>query len=102
MDTLVFGYVLTATGSHWGLSPVRVRPCWANEKTLATFNLLRFYLLKAPVSHTLILMFSKNTSSGLSSDKLVKLSIFRNRYKRDCRCKFNTLAACETLPFWLS
>ena len=31
-DTLAFGYVLTANGSHSGLSPVRVRPCWANKK----------------------------------------------------------------------
>lgn len=30
MNTLAFGYVLTATRSHSGLSPVRVRPCWAN------------------------------------------------------------------------
>ena len=32
MDTLVLGYVFTAIRSHSGLSPVRVRPCWANEK----------------------------------------------------------------------
>ncbi|PTL22945.1 hypothetical protein DA802_10995 [Shouchella clausii] len=31
MDTLAFGYVLTATRSYSGLSPVRVRPCWANQ-----------------------------------------------------------------------
>ena len=31
-DTLAFSYVLTANGSHSGLSPVRVRPCWANKK----------------------------------------------------------------------
>src|SRR5699024_6036472 len=32
MDTLAFGYVLTATRSHSGLSPIRVRPCWANKR----------------------------------------------------------------------
>src|SRR5699024_9517082 len=32
MDTLAFGYVLTATRSHLGLSPVRVHPCRANKK----------------------------------------------------------------------
>src|SRR5699024_12333722 len=30
MDTLAVGYVLTATRSHLGLAPIRVRPCWAN------------------------------------------------------------------------
>lgn len=32
VGTLAFGYVFTATRSHSGLSPVRVRPCWANKK----------------------------------------------------------------------
>ena len=32
MDTLAVGYVLTATRSHLGLAPIRVRPCWANKK----------------------------------------------------------------------
>src|SRR5699024_9061587 len=31
MDTLAFSYMLTATWSHSGLAPVRVRPCWANK-----------------------------------------------------------------------
>jgi len=33
VDALAFSYVFTTTGSHAGLSPVRVRPCWANQKT---------------------------------------------------------------------
>ena len=33
MDTLAVGYVLTATRSHSGLAPVRVRPCWANKNS---------------------------------------------------------------------
>ncbi len=35
-DTLAFSYVLTANGSHSGLSPVRVRPCWANKRGALT------------------------------------------------------------------
>src|SRR5699024_8260336 len=34
MDTLAVGYVLTATRSHLGLAPLRVRPSWANKKAL--------------------------------------------------------------------
>jgi len=30
MDTLAFGYVLGTTNLHSGLSPVRLRPCWAH------------------------------------------------------------------------
>src|SRR5699024_9997893 len=33
VNTLAFSYMLTATWSHSGLSPFRVRPCWANKKT---------------------------------------------------------------------
>src|SRR5699024_9049626 len=36
MDTLAIGYALTATRSRSGLTPVRVRPCWANKKTSPT------------------------------------------------------------------
>ncbi len=32
VDTLAFSCVLTATRSYLGLSPIRVRPCWANKK----------------------------------------------------------------------
>src|SRR5699024_3451721 len=34
MDTLAIDYALTATRSRSGLTPVRVRPCWANKKPL--------------------------------------------------------------------
>src|SRR5699024_6197605 len=48
MDTLVFGYMLTATRSHSGLSPIRVRPCWANKKAhffIKSVRLLQFSIL---------------------------------------------------------
>src|SRR5699024_5598763 len=38
MDTLAIGYALTATRSRSGLTPVRVRPCWANKKTCFTLD----------------------------------------------------------------
>ncbi len=44
---------------------------------------LSLSFFKVPVNHTLILIFNKKTSSGLSRDKLVRLSIFRNRYSKD-------------------
>src|SRR5690625_1261220 len=47
VDTLAFSYVLTATWSHSGLSPVRVRPCWANQKNLQE-------TLQAIFSHTIL------------------------------------------------
>src|SRR5699024_2821653 len=43
MDTLAFSYMLTATWSHSGLSPFRVRPCWANKKPL-----LQFFEVRVP------------------------------------------------------
>ncbi len=33
MDTLVFGYALPTIRARSGLAPVRVRPCWANQKS---------------------------------------------------------------------
>ena len=47
-DTLAFSYVLTANGSHSGLSPVRVRPCWANKKnkTLVSITKVLFEFIK--------------------------------------------------------
>src|SRR5699024_3704932 len=44
MDTLAFGYVLTATRSHSRLSPIRVRPCWANKKRTSLFWLVPHFL----------------------------------------------------------
>src|SRR5690606_26749298 len=52
MNTLAFGYVLTATRSHSGLSPVRVRPCWANIKSgtryICPTNCIVLYILYIP------------------------------------------------------
>jgi hypothetical protein len=31
-DTLALGYVLGTINPHLGLSPVRLRPCWAHHK----------------------------------------------------------------------
>src|SRR5699024_6162637 len=49
MDTLAVGYVLTTTRSHSGLAPVRVRPCWANQKTtqpyVVWFFSIPYYLI---------------------------------------------------------
>src|SRR5699024_7319609 len=46
MDTLTVGYVLTATWLHSGLSPVRVRPCWANKRSIfATLGQRCFYFI---------------------------------------------------------
>ncbi|MBR4839653.1 MAG: hypothetical protein IK005_04155, partial [Paludibacteraceae bacterium] len=32
MDTLAFGCSLPTVRAAWGLTPVRVRSCWANKK----------------------------------------------------------------------
>ncbi|MBO4804435.1 MAG: hypothetical protein J5554_00165, partial [Paludibacteraceae bacterium] len=32
MDTLAFGCSLPTVRAAWGLTPVRVRSCWANNK----------------------------------------------------------------------
>src|SRR5699024_2012961 len=39
VNTLAFSYMLTATWSHSGLSPFRVRPCWANKMTVVSFGI---------------------------------------------------------------
>src|SRR5699024_9393514 len=44
MDTLAVGYVLTTTRAHSGLAPVRVRPCWANQKSLYTKSCISLLL----------------------------------------------------------
>ena len=65
-DTLAFSYVLTANGSHSGLSPVRVRPCWANKKSPSdkskgrmtrgsTFSSFSFLQKKTSFSHQVTL-----------------------------------------------
>jgi len=33
VDTLALGYVLGTINPHSGLSPIRLRPCWAHNKT---------------------------------------------------------------------
>ena len=38
-DTLVFGCNLPTIWAVWGLSPVRVRSCWANQKRRQPFGL---------------------------------------------------------------
>ncbi|MBP3888601.1 MAG: hypothetical protein J6F30_13320, partial [Cellulosilyticum sp.] len=47
MDTLALNYVLGTINPHSGLSPVRLRPCWAHAKnrlaTQAGSYLLVFY-----------------------------------------------------------
>ncbi|WP_179398546.1 hypothetical protein [Macellibacteroides fermentans] len=32
MNTLVVGWTLPAVRARWGLTPVRIRSCWANNK----------------------------------------------------------------------
>ena len=49
-DTLAFSYVLTANGSHSGLSPVRVRPCWANKKTISLNEIVLFITYFTPMT----------------------------------------------------
>ena len=41
-DTLVFGCNLPTIWAVWGLSPVRVRSCWANRKSRKIFRLSGF------------------------------------------------------------
>ncbi|MGD9771762.1 MAG: hypothetical protein AB7V54_08340, partial [Parabacteroides sp.] len=32
MNTLVVGWTLPAVRARWGLTPVRIRSCWANNR----------------------------------------------------------------------
>ncbi|MGD9770713.1 MAG: hypothetical protein AB7V54_02950, partial [Parabacteroides sp.] len=36
MNTLVVGWTLPAVRARWGLTPVRIRSCWANNKKAST------------------------------------------------------------------
>lgn len=36
IDTIVIGYVFPTIRAHYGLSPIRLRPCWANQKKGST------------------------------------------------------------------
>ena len=38
MDTLAFGYSLPTVRAAWGLAPVRIRSCWANNKKSHCLN----------------------------------------------------------------
>jgi hypothetical protein len=49
-DTLALGYVLGTINPHLGLSPIRLRPCWAHKKW--RFNL---YRLKLPLNNKYII-----------------------------------------------
>ena len=58
-DTLAFSYVLTANGSHSGLSPVRVRPCWANKKSpdwLGRVKKRSFTLVKSKMKNKKVML----------------------------------------------
>ena len=51
VDTLVIGYVFPTIRAHYGLTPIRLRPCWANyQKEVAEFRqpLLLNSLLQRP------------------------------------------------------
>ncbi|NYI49371.1 hypothetical protein F5613_001449 [Macellibacteroides fermentans] len=39
MNTLVVGWTLPAVRARWGLTPVRIRSCWANNKKTPHFIL---------------------------------------------------------------
>ena len=57
MDTLAFGCNLPTIRAVWGLAPVRVRSCWANNEVAAIFEILlplsifpvRRYLLRGGI-----------------------------------------------------
>ncbi|MGD9772250.1 MAG: hypothetical protein AB7V54_10865, partial [Parabacteroides sp.] len=38
MNTLVVGWTLPAVRARWGLTPVRIRSCWANNKKGCPFG----------------------------------------------------------------
>ena len=37
MNTLVVGWTLPAVRARWGLTPVRIRSCWANHKKRSSY-----------------------------------------------------------------
>lgn len=37
MDTLAIGYKFPTIRALYGLAPIRLRPCWANQKAAAEF-----------------------------------------------------------------
>ncbi|MBR4839646.1 MAG: hypothetical protein IK005_04115, partial [Paludibacteraceae bacterium] len=44
MDTLAFGCSLPTVRAAWGLTPVRVRSCWANNKKAAATRVAAAFL----------------------------------------------------------
>ncbi|MDD3508920.1 MAG: hypothetical protein PHY27_10905, partial [Parabacteroides sp.] len=50
MNTLVVGWTLPAVRARWGLTPVRIRSCWANNKNrgLNINSILYFYISNLP------------------------------------------------------
>ena len=46
MDTLAFGCSLPTVRAAWGLTPVRVRSCWANNKKGTNHRSVPFYHIK--------------------------------------------------------
>ncbi|WP_350457018.1 hypothetical protein, partial [Macellibacteroides fermentans] len=44
MNTLVVGWTLPAVRARWGLTPVRIRSCWANNKRECADNCILPFL----------------------------------------------------------
>ncbi|WP_446785384.1 hypothetical protein [Macellibacteroides fermentans] len=45
MNTLVVGWTLPAVRARWGLTPVRIRSCWANNEKKSIHSEYSFYLV---------------------------------------------------------
>src|SRR5699024_7648105 len=65
MDTLAIGYALTATRSRSGLTPVRVRPCWANKKAVGITVPQPFYKYFSISRHIISLFSPVSAENGM-------------------------------------
>lgn len=67
MNTLVVGWTLPAVRARWGLTPVRIRSCWANKKKRLLY-VISFYSNNYPCL--------KSLSSFCSSCLAKKIRLF--------------------------